>query len=123
FWAALFVSAGRRSAGTMSSSTETIENFVNKEYEYGFVTDLEADAAPRGLSEDTVRLISRKKGEPDFMLEWRLKAYRHWLTMKEPVWPNVHYPKIDFQNIIYYAAPKQKLDGPKTLDEVDPKLI
>ncbi len=107
----------------MSTSTETIEQFVNREYQYGFVTDVESDAAPRGLSEDTVRLISRKKGEPEFLLEWRLKAYRYWLTMKEPVWPNVHYPKIDYQNIIYYSAPKQKTDGPKSLDEVDPKLI
>lgn len=107
----------------MSTSTETIEQFVNREYQYGFVTDLESDEAPRGLSEDTVRLISHKKGEPNFLLEWRLKAYRYWLTMKEPVWPNVHYPKIDYQNIIYYSAPKQKTDGPKSLDEVDPKLI
>src|SRR5881394_471015 len=107
----------------MSTATETIEQFVNKEYQYGFVTDLEADAAPRGLTEDTVRLISRKKNEPEFLLEWRLKAYRYWLTMKEPVWPNVHYPKIDFQDIIYYAAPRQNVDAPKSLDEVDPKLI
>ncbi len=107
----------------MSTSTETIEQFVNREYQYGFVTDIETDMAPRGLSEDTVRLISSKKGEPDFLLEWRLKAYRYWLTMKEPVWPNVYYPKIDYQNIIYYSAPKQKTDGPKSLDEVDPKLI
>jgi len=107
----------------MSTSTETIEQFVNREYQYGFVTDVESDEAPRGLSEDTVRLISHKKGEPKFLLEWRLKAYRYWLTMKEPVWPNVHYPKIDYQNIIYYSAPKQKTDGPKSLDEVDPKLI
>ena len=107
----------------MSTSTETIEQFVNREYQYGFVTDVESDEAPLGLSEDTVRLISHKKGEPKFLLEWRLKAYRYWLTMKEPVWPNVHYPKIDYQNIIYYSAPKQKTDGPKSLDEVDPKLI
>ncbi|MSU32995.1 MAG: Fe-S cluster assembly protein SufB [Pedosphaera sp.] len=107
----------------MSTSTETIEQFINREYQYGFVTDVESDEAPRGLSEDTVRLISHKKGEPKFLLEWRLKAYRYWLTMKEPVWPNVHYPKIDYQNIIYYSAPKQKTDGPKSLDEVDPKLI
>jgi Fe-S cluster assembly protein SufB len=107
----------------MSTATDTIEQFVNKEYQYGFVTDVEADAAPRGLSEDTVRLISRKKNEPEWLLEWRLKAYRYWLTMKEPAWPNVHYPKIDFQDVIYYSAPKQAKDGPKSLDEVDPKLI
>ncbi len=107
----------------MSTSTETIEQFVNREYQYGFVTDLEADAAPRGLTEDTVRLISSKKGEPEFLLEWRLKAYRYWLTLKEPEWPNVHYPKIDYQNVIYYSAPKQKKDGPKSLADVDPKLL
>jgi Fe-S cluster assembly protein SufB len=107
----------------MSTATETIEEFVSKEYEHGFVTDIEMDSAPRGLSEETVRLISRKKNEPEFLLEWRLKAYRYWLTMKEPAWPNVHYPKIDFQDIIYYAAPTQKGDAPKSLDEVDPKLI
>jgi Fe-S cluster assembly protein SufB len=107
----------------MSTATETIEQFVNKEYEFGFVTDVESDAAPRGLTEDTVRLISRKKNEPEFMLEYRLKAFRHWLTLKEPIWPNVHYPPIDFQDIIYYSAPKQNKDGPKSLDEVDPKLL
>jgi Fe-S cluster assembly protein SufB len=107
----------------MSTATETIEQFVNKEYEYGFVTDLEADAAPRGLNEDTVRLISKKKNEPEWLLEWRLKAFRYWLTMKEPTWQNAHYPKIDFQNIIYYSAPKQAKEGPKSLDEVDPKLL
>jgi Fe-S cluster assembly protein SufB len=107
----------------MSTATETIEQFVNKEYEYGFVTDVEADAAPRGLTEDTVRLISKKKNEPEWLLEWRLKAFRYWLTMTEPTWQNAHYPKIDFQNIIYYSAPKQPKDAPKSLDEVDPKLI
>src|SRR3954466_7320576 len=107
----------------MSTATETIEEFVNKEYEYGFVTELEADAAPRGLTEDTVRLISKKKNEPAWLLEWRLKAFRYWLTMKEPTWQNAHYPKIDFQDIIYYSAPKQAKDAPKSLDEIDPKLI
>src|SRR5881394_15901 len=105
----------------MSTATETIEQFVNKEYEYGFVTDWEADAAPRGLTEDTVRLISKKKNEPEWLLEWRLKAYRYWLTMKEPTWPNVHYPKIDFQNIIYYSAPKPKPQL-NSLDELDPEI-
>ncbi len=107
----------------MSTATETIENLVRKEYKYGFVTDVEADAAPPGLNEDIVRLISAKKQEPEFMLEWRLKAYRHWLTMKEPEWPHVHYPPIDYQNSVYYSAPKKRGDGPKSLDEVDPKLL
>jgi Fe-S cluster assembly protein SufB len=107
----------------MSTATETIESLVKQEYKYGFVTDVEADSAPPGLNEDIVRLISAKKREPEFMLEWRLKAYRHWLTMKEPTWPHVHYPAIDYQNAVYYSAPKKKGDGPKSLDEVDPKLL
>jgi Fe-S cluster assembly protein SufB len=107
----------------MSTATETIEQFVTKEYQHGFVTDIEMDSAPRGLNEDTVRFISKKKNEPEFLLNWRLKAFRHWLTLKEPTWPNVHYPKIDFQDIIYYAAPKKNPNAPKSLDEVDPKLI
>ena len=84
---------------------------------------MEADSAPPGLNEDIVRLISAKKNEPEFMLDWRLKAYRHWLTMKEPTWPHVHYPPIDYQDAVYYSAPKKKGDGPKSLDEVDPKLL
>jgi len=107
----------------MSTSTETIEGLVRSEYKYGFVTDVETDSAPPGLSEDTVRLISAKKNEPEFMLEWRLKGYRHWLTMKEPTWPQVHYPAIDYQKSVYYSAPKKRGDGPKSLDEVDPKLL
>jgi Fe-S cluster assembly protein SufB len=107
----------------MSTATETIESLVKQEYKYGFVTDVEADSAPPGLNEDIVRLISAKKHEPEFMLEWRLKAYRHWLTMKEPTWPHVHYPAIDYQNAVYYSAPKKKGDGPKSLDDVDPKLL
>jgi Fe-S cluster assembly protein SufB len=106
----------------MSTATDTIEGLVKTEYKYGFFTDVEADAAPPGLNEEIVRLISRKKQEPDWLLEWRLKAYRHWLTMKEPKWPQVHYPMVDFQSIIYYSAPKKR-DGPKSLDEVDPKLL
>src|SRR5881296_1964128 len=106
----------------MSTATETIEGLVKKEYKYGFYTDVETDSAPPGLNEDTIRLISAKKAEPEFMLEWRLKAYRHWLTMKEPTWHNVHYPPIDYQNIIYYSAPKQKT-APKSLEEVDPELL
>jgi Fe-S cluster assembly protein SufB len=106
----------------MSTETNTIEELANKEYKYGFVTDIGADVAPRGLSEDIIRFISRKKNEPEWLLEWRLKAYRHWLTMEEPTWPNVHYPKIDYQNIIYYSAPKQKKEL-KSLEEVDPELL
>lgn len=107
----------------MSTATETIEGLVKQEYKYGFYTDVEADSAPPGLNEDIVRFISAKKNEPPFMLEWRLKAYRHWLTMKEPAWPHVHYPAIDYQKSVYYSAPKKKGDGPKSLDEVDPKLL
>src|SRR6267142_3629114 len=107
----------------MSTATETIEGLVQKEYKYGFYTDVETDSAPPGLDEDIVRLISAKKKEPEFMLEWRLKAYRHWLTMKEPTWPHVHYPAIDYQKAVYYSAPKKKGDGPRSLDEVDPKLL
>ena len=105
----------------MSTEQETIEQITNTEYKYGFTTDIETDVAPKGLNEDTVRLISSKKNEPEFMLEWRLKAYNYWLKLKEPRWPNVKYPPIDYQDAIYYAAPKQQkqLDS---LDEVDPKL-
>jgi Fe-S cluster assembly protein SufB len=99
-----------------------IESLVNKEYPYGFVTDVETDTIPRGLSEDVVRLISSKKNEPAFMLEWRLKAYRRWLTMKEPHWGNLHYEPIDYQNIIYYSAPKS-VKPLQSLDEVDPELL
>ncbi|MBM3832257.1 MAG: Fe-S cluster assembly protein SufB [Verrucomicrobia bacterium] len=107
----------------MSTATETIEGFVSKEYKYGFVTDVETESAPPGLNEDIIRLISKKKNEPEFLLEWRLKAFRHWLTMTPPTWPQVKYPPIDFQKIIYYSAPKKRGDGPKSLDEVDPKLL
>jgi Fe-S cluster assembly protein SufB len=107
----------------VSDSTNTIETFANQEYKWGFVTDIDSESIPRGLSEDVVRLISAKKNEPEWLLDWRLKAYRHWLTMKEPTWANVSYPKIDYNDIIYYAAPKQKIDGPKSLDEVDPELL
>ena len=99
----------------------TIEKTVFSDYKYGFVTDIEADEAPMGLNEDVVRFISAKKKEPEWMLEWRLKAYRHWLTMKEPNWANIRYPAIKYQDIIYYSAPKQKVN-PKNLDEIDPEL-
>ncbi|HWV98234.1 MAG TPA: Fe-S cluster assembly protein SufB [Candidatus Acidoferrum sp.] len=107
----------------MSTATETIEGLVKQEYKYGFYTDVEADSAPPGLNEDTIRLISAKKDEPDFMLQWRLKAYRHWLTMQEPTWPHVKYPPIEYQKAVYYSAPRKKGDGPKSLEEVDPKLL
>ena len=107
----------------MSESTQTIETFANQEYKWGFVTDIAADTIPRGLNEDVVRLISAKKEEPEWLLEWRLKAYRHWLTLKEPTWANVHYPKIDYNDIIYYSSPKAQKDGPKSLDDVDPELL
>lgn len=99
----------------------TLKKTVLKDYEYGFVTDIEADEAPKGLNEDTVRFISAKKNEPEWMLEWRLKAFRHWLNMKEPSWANINYPPIDYQDIIYYSAPKQKV-APGSLDEIDPEL-
>jgi Fe-S cluster assembly protein SufB len=107
----------------MSSAEKSIEAIANQEYKYGFVTEIETDAVPRGLTEDTIRLISAKKNEPEFMLEWRLKAFRHWLTMEEPTWANVHYPKIDYQDIVYYSAPKTNKDRPKSLDDVDPELV
>ena len=107
----------------MSTATETIESLVKQEYKYGFVTDVETESAPPGLNEDIIRLISRKKKEPEWLLDWRLKAYRHWLTMKEPTWPDVHYPPIDYQDITYFSRPRTEGDGPKSLDEVDPKLL
>jgi len=102
--------------------TSPVESFVQQEYKYGFVTDIEADTVPRGLSEETIRLISAKKQEPAFLLEWRLAAYRRWLEMTEPHWPNVQYPPIDYQDIIYYSAPKQ-VKPLGSLDEVDPELL
>ena len=107
---------------SMPTDSGTIENIANKEYQWGFVTDIEADSLPRGLTEGTVRAISKLKNEPEFLLEWRLKAFRHWQTMTEPTWPNVHYPKIDYQDIIYYSAPKPK-KLLSSLDEVDPELL
>ncbi|MGF6382369.1 Fe-S cluster assembly protein SufB [Paraburkholderia atlantica] len=107
----------------MSSSETGLHELISREYQHGFVTDLQADALPRGLSEDVVRLISRKKDEPAFMLEWRLAAYRHWLTMTEPHWATVEHPPIDYQNIIYYSAPMTQKNRPKSLDEVDPELL
>jgi len=101
--------------------TEQLREITEQKYKYGFVTEIEEDRVPKGLSEDTIRLISQKKGEPQFMLDWRLKAFRHWLTLEEPTWPNVHYPKIDYQDIVYYSAPKPKKQL-SSMDEVDPEL-
>jgi Fe-S cluster assembly protein SufB len=107
------------------ATTETIEKVSALEaekYRYGFTTDIEMDYAPKGLSEDIVRLISEKKGEPEWLLDWRLKAFRIWLDMPEPAWQKPDVPPINYQDLYYYAAPKKK-DGPKSLDEVDPKLL
>jgi len=106
----------------MPTATRTLEEWAGREYKYGFVTDIEADSAPRGLNEDIIRLIAAKKNEPDWLLEFRLKSYRRWVASKEPTWQNVHYPPIDYQSYVYYSAPKRK-QGPRSLAEVDPKLL
>ena len=106
----------------MPRETRAID-VLTRDYPYGFVTEIEEDSVPAGLSEDIIRTISAKKNEPEWMLEWRLRAYRQWSTMKEPTWANVHYPPIDYQSIRYYSAPKQSSDGPKSLSEVDPELL
>src|SRR5919202_685882 len=103
--------------------TATVKKLVNQPYKYGFVTNIEAYTIPRGLNEDVIRLISAKKKEPEFMLEFRLKAYRQWQKMTEPTWPNVAYPPIDYQDIIYYSAPKKKKEKLNSLEEVDPALL
>ncbi len=102
---------------------DPVDEYIKGEYKHGFVTDIETEMLEPGLNEDVIRFISAKKNEPEFMLEWRLKAYRQWLTMQEPKWAHVQYPPIDFNDIIYWAAPKSKSDGPKSLDEVDPELL
>jgi len=107
----------------MATNTKDLDDLVKRSYRHGFVTDIEQDTVPPGLDEGVIRFISAKKGEPEFMTEWRLKAYRHWLTLEEPTWAHVRYPKIDYQGISYYSAPRPKADGPKSLDEVDPKLL
>jgi Fe-S cluster assembly protein SufB len=104
------------------SSISSIQDLANREYRYGFVTDIEADTVPPGLDESIIRLISAKKNEPAFLLDWRLKAFRHWQTMQEPKWANVHFPPIDYQSIRYYSAPKMK-SGSKSLDDIDPELL
>ncbi|HKQ82233.1 MAG TPA: Fe-S cluster assembly protein SufB [Steroidobacteraceae bacterium] len=106
-----------------STSSDTLEALVAQKYRHGFVTDIESDTVPPGLDESVIRLISRKKNEPEFMLQWRLKAYEHWRTMREPHWAHVRVNPIDYQAISYYSAPKVKTDGPKSLEEVDPKLL
>ena len=110
----------------MSAKMDSLEELVSRDYKWGFVTDIEADSVPPGLNEDVIRLISAKKNEPEFMLEWRLKAYRHWTSLEqaeaEPKWANIHYPPIDYNSIVYYSAPKTK-EGPRSLDEVDPELL
>ena len=107
----------------MSTDNDALlDEVAEREYKYGFVTDIEADTIPPGLNEEVVRLISAKKSEPDWLLDWRLKAYRHWLTLEEPKWHNVHYPPIDYQKSVYYSAPQQK-NALKSLDEVDPRLL
>jgi len=106
----------------MSDSMQTLEAHTRSDYKYGFTSDIDTETLPKGLTEETVRAISAKKGEPEFMLEWRLKAFRHWQELVEPTWPNVDYPPIDYQDIIYYAAPKKKPQY-ESLDEVDPELL
>ena len=107
----------------MATESENLESFVNRRYEHGFVTDIATESLPPGLDEGVVRAISARKNEPEWMLEWRLQAYRQWLEMKEPEWAHLHYPKIEYNEISYYAAPKSDEDRPKSLDEVDPKLL
>jgi len=106
----------------VQETVEQVRRIDVDQYKYGFVTDLESDKAPKGLSEDTVRFISAKKDEPEWMLAWRLDAYRRWLTMREPRWARVNYPQIDYQDLYYYSAPKRKA-GPKSLDEIDPEIL
>src|ERR671925_1025158 len=106
----------------VQETVDTVRRIDVDQYKYGFVTDIESEKAPKGLSEDIVRFISEKKNEPEWMLRWRLDAYRHWLTMREPTWARVDYPKIDYQDIYYYAAPKAFV-APKSLDEIDPEIL
>ena len=107
----------------MAATTHDVEALIERGYEHGFFTDIESDTVAPGLDEDVIRLISKKKNEPAFMLDWRLRAYRHWLTMSEPTWSSVEHPPINYQSISYYSSPKSKTDAPKSLDEVDPQLL
>src|SRR3989338_3379408 len=104
-------------------SADQTKTFIDREYQWGFVTSVEAETAPKGLNEDIIRFISKKKNEPEFMLKWRLNAYRRWLKMEPPAWQHVHFPPIDYQDMIYYSAPRSKKDGPKSLDEVDKEIL
>jgi Fe-S cluster assembly protein SufB len=107
----------------MPATTKQLDELIGREYRHGFVTTLETDTVPRGLNEEVIRMISVRKNEPEFMLDWRLKAYRHWLTMTEPQWANIHHPAIDYQNISYYSAPKSEKNGPRSLSDLDPELL
>ncbi|MDD2929412.1 MAG: Fe-S cluster assembly protein SufB [Sideroxydans sp.] len=107
----------------MSAATKQLDELIGREYRHGFVTTLATDTVPRGLNEAVIRMISARKHEPEFMLDWRLKAFRHWLTMREPQWANIHHPPIDYQDISYYSAPKSGKDGPRSLSELDPELL
>ncbi len=107
----------------MSTAIDQIQAWTEQDYKYGFETPIESEAVPPGLNEDIIRRISARKGEPEFLLQWRLRAYRHWLTLKEPTWANLKYPPIDYQSIVYYSAPKGWKGGPRSLEEVDPELI
>src|SRR5713226_2732964 len=106
----------------MAQEAQTLQDLTDQKYKYGFVTDIESEFAPKGLNEDIVRFISAKKNEPQWMLEWRLQAYRRWLSMTEPKWARVNYPKIDYQDLYYYSAPKPKKKI-GSLDEVDPEIL
>ena len=107
----------------MATETMKLDELISRDYQHGFVTTLETDTVPLGLNEEVIRLISAKKEEPEFMLEWRLKAYRHWLTMREPGWSTIHHPPIDYQAISYYSAPRSRKDGPQSLADIDPELL
>src|SRR5690606_37284918 len=107
----------------MSTKETDVEQHLKREYQHGWATDIESDTVPPGLDEDVIRLISKKKGEPEFLLNWRLDSFRHWLTTKQPNWAHLRVEPIDYQAISYYSAPKSKKDAPKSLDEVDPKLL
>ena len=104
-------------------ANENINKLIEDRYKYGFTTDVESESFPPGLNEGIIRALSAKKNEPEFMLNWRLKSYKHWLTLEEPEWAHIDYPKIDYQNISYYSAPKSNDEKPQSLDEVDPKLL
>jgi Fe-S cluster assembly protein SufB len=107
----------------MPAETEPrVQDLIERDYQYGFVTPLDTDVAPKGLSEEVVRLISARKNEPAWLLEWRLGAFRHFVTLEPPTWPNVRFDPIDYQNMSYWAAPKPKGDAPKSLDEIDPEM-